>query len=528
MSSEPARESAAFARWSLLLFAGLLTLLNRWHEPWHDELQAWRLAIDSGSLADLVRNLRYEGHPVLPYLLFRLLGLVSRSWTAAVVAHAAIACGSAWLVLRHAPFTRLHRLMIVFGYYFLYEYAVIVRLYGLGMLLALAACAAWCAPRRRAVLTALLLILLANTSAVGLALAMAMAFGFTVDATEEWGACWWILPARLRPVVVVSIVTVLVALFSAWQIIPPSDAVYRGGGVMEADLSLSMLGRALSIPARALLPFAGRGTDGTTQWSTWAFDPSSRGQVVLVDLLSCLVVAACALVVSRRRSAVVLWLAGSGGFMLYFALFHPGAVRHHGYVMVLFLVAVWLASAGEKTQWRAPMDRLLDRVGDMRGASFTVLLLPLPCAALQLARADATQQFASASEIVMLLRREKLDTMPIVGASYPWSQPVAALLDRPIALPIEGRFGTWVDAGRARHDRPAAALIDSTVEHLFATQCRAVVLTDTGTPLSPWLTARSRRLSPVGVTPMSGRSVAVWIATAQRCHLQSGRAALRE
>ena len=521
--TRPVRESRdrdqSFALGALLVFACLLAVLTSRHEPWHDELQAWRLAIDSTGLADLLRNLRYEGHPVFPFLLFRTLGLASRSWTAAVVAHALIAGGSAWVVLRYAPFTRLHRLMVVFGYYFIYEYAVIVRPYGLGMLLALAACAAWCGPRRREMTAAILLILLANTSAVGLALAIALAFGFSVDAAEGWGGGWWTRPSHRRAVLAAWAIVALVTVTVVLQILPPTDAVYRGGGggAVPSQGSLWVFGRSLSLPARAMLPFAKTLSDGSTQWNTWLLSPTSRMEVVLTDLLAFAVVLAGALVVSRRRSALLLWVVGCFGFIAFFTLFHPGAARHHGYITVVFITAVWLAFSGAPTPWSASVARVLGRLEPLRIPAFTLLLLPMLGAALQLARADGAQQFANASEIVALLRRDHLLDLPIVGASYPWSQPVAALLDRPIALPIEGRSGTWVDAGRVRHDRPARALIDSTVEELSTVHCQVIVLTDSDTELSPWLRAQLRRVSAIGVTPMSGRAVAVWLATAPRC-----------
>ena len=510
-------QSDSFAPCAMLCFAALLALLLGRHEPWHDELQAWRLAMDSASLTDLIRNLRYEGHPVFPYLLLQMLARACRSWTAVVSVHALIACANAWIVLRYAPFTRLHRLLVVFGYFFIYEYAVIARPYGLGMLCAFAACAAWCAPRRREATAAILLIVLANTSAVGLALAIALAFGFTVDAMDDWGARWWEVRSRLRTVAIGWTVVALVSLAVSLQILPPTDAVYRGGGSDVSERGLWLIGRALSLPARAMLPFAGTLPDGTTQWNTWVFEPGSRAQVVLTDLLSCMTVLAGALVVSRRRSALLLWLMGCGGFIVFFTLFHPGAARHHGYIVVLFIAAAWLAFARTGTPWRLSVARTLDRLEPLRRPMFTLLLLPMLGAALQLGRADAGQQFASATQIVALLGNEGLIELPIIGASYPWSQPIAALLDRPISLPIEGRDGTWVNAGRVRRDRSASALIDSTVRDLSVVHCRVIVLTDSETPVSTWLGAQLHRVSAVGLIPMSGKAVDVWIATAPRC-----------
>lgn len=506
-----------FALGSLLVYACLVAILANRHEPWHDELQAWRLAIDSPSLAELVQNRRYEGHPVFPYLLFRALGLASRAWTAVVMANAVIACGSAWIVLRYTPFSRLQRLLIVCGYYFLFEYAVIVRPYGLGMLFALAACAAWCATVRRELIAVVLLILLANTSAVGLALALALGFSFTMDATEDWGQRWWTQPSRLRAVTVVLAIASLVTISVALQIMPPHDAVYQGGGLGPSQSTLSSVGRSLSLPARAVLPFAGTLADGSTQWNTWAFSPSSRTQVVLTALVALAVLLAGALVVSRRKSALWLWALGCTGFMVYFTVFHPGAVRHHGYIVITFIAAAWLAYTGPPTAWAPSVVRLLDRLEPLRMPTLTLLLLPMVGAVLQLGRADRVQQFASASEIVTRLRRDHLVDLPIVGASYPWSQPVAALLDRPIYLTAEGRFSTWVDAGRVRYDRPASAMLDSAVRELSSEHCQVLVLSDSDTLFSPWLRPQLRRVSPRGAVPMSGRAVDVWLATASRC-----------
>ena len=172
---------------------------------------------------------------------------------------------------------------------------------------------------------------------------------------------------------------------------------------------------------------------------------------------------------------------------------------------------------GSRLPCSASAAGVTERLESLRIPVFTLLLLPMLGAALQLARADLRQQFASASDIVTLLRRGQLLHLPIVGASYPWSQPVAALLDRPIAFPIEGRNGTWVDAGRVRRDRSASALLDSTVRELSAAHCRVVVLLDAGTQVSPSLRGQLRRVSAVGLTPMSGRAVEVWIASPPRC-----------
>ncbi len=57
--------SPASRRWLLLVFFSLGATLILTHALWQDEWQAWLLARDSRSLAELFHNLRYEGHPAL-------------------------------------------------------------------------------------------------------------------------------------------------------------------------------------------------------------------------------------------------------------------------------------------------------------------------------------------------------------------------------------------------------------------------------------------------------------------------------
>src|SRR5215210_4982329 len=213
----------------LVAYALLVSIVSAFHEPWKDETQAWRMAIDSHGLAELVSNARYEGHPLLFHVMLQAVGLVSRSWWAAVVMHIVVACVAAWLVLRYAPFTRLQKVLLVFGYWSAYEYSVVVRPYGLGMMLAFAACIAWLAPRRRVGWTIVCLLLLANTTAMGTLIAMALAATFAFD----WA---WPDDVARRPstrtVVIAGAAAAVVALVVVYlavaQIRPPADADYQG------------------------------------------------------------------------------------------------------------------------------------------------------------------------------------------------------------------------------------------------------------------------------------------------------------
>ena len=167
---------------------GLQLWLIITHIPWRDELQAYLLVRDSAGVGGLFANLHYEGHPSLWYLLLGVIEAVVRSPAALKVAQVAIALTTTVLVWRRAPFPGWVKLLILAGYYLLFEYGVIARSYGLGALL-LFAWLIW----RRTIWGWVILALMANV-AVHFALlsAFCVAAGLLVERRWSWaGAAIW-------------------------------------------------------------------------------------------------------------------------------------------------------------------------------------------------------------------------------------------------------------------------------------------------------------------------------------------------
>jgi len=158
------------------------------HVPWRDELQAYLLVRDSHGLAGLFANLHYEGHPSLWYLALGLAAAFVRSPAALKLIQVAVALSTTALVWRKAPFPPWLKLLILAGYYLLFEYGVIARSYGLGALLVFA----WL-PLRRTAWGWLILALMANV-AVHFALLSAALVGAGLLIEKRWswpGAALW-------------------------------------------------------------------------------------------------------------------------------------------------------------------------------------------------------------------------------------------------------------------------------------------------------------------------------------------------
>ena len=106
--------------WVLMLALGLWGTLN--HVMWRDELNGWLIARDSLTWGDFWQSIRYEGHPILWYLILLGLNHFTIDPIAMQLAHLAIALTAIAIFLRFGVFTRLQKLLFVLGYLPLYEY----------------------------------------------------------------------------------------------------------------------------------------------------------------------------------------------------------------------------------------------------------------------------------------------------------------------------------------------------------------------------------------------------------------------
>lgn len=122
--------------WLIWLFYVIfLCFVSYYHEPWHDEGQAWLIARDDSIWRLLTVTTHLEGHPPLWHLLLMPFakGGVPFEWG---IKSVNIACCSLamWLVILKSPMPWYLRFSIPFSYFFFYQYGVVNRVYSLLML----------------------------------------------------------------------------------------------------------------------------------------------------------------------------------------------------------------------------------------------------------------------------------------------------------------------------------------------------------------------------------------------------------
>ncbi len=152
---------------ALGVYAVLVALTVRHHEPWADEAHSWLLARDASLTWLWGHLLHYEGTPGLWQTLLHALIRLGLPYSAFGFVSGALGLVAAYLVLRYAPFPLFIRALLPFTYYLFYQYAVIARSYVLIAPLLFAIAALYPQATRRLAWMTVLLCLLAGVSVHG-------------------------------------------------------------------------------------------------------------------------------------------------------------------------------------------------------------------------------------------------------------------------------------------------------------------------------------------------------------------------
>jgi hypothetical protein len=387
--------------------AGLFGILH--HEMWRDELQAWLIARDTNLLVSR-HALGYDGHPILWYLVLYCVTRVTQNPLGMQLAHLAIATAAIFVFVFYSPLGRLQKALFSFGYFPLYEYAVISRNYSLGVLLVFCFCALLRRQQRSYIYLAVILALLANTSAYGLLMSGALAL-FLVLESGSWRN-------RVREIASATVIYLAGVFGSLWVMKGVSDS----GNVLAWRFwgRLIDVGIAVGIVWRGFFPIPGNLTyfwnkNFVTSWELGA-------------LLGILVLVATALVFRRSRPLLLAYLIGVGAIVAFTYVKFYGSIRHHGHVFILFIACYWL----------------LPRFKQVPRHLVTGLLVLHVALAVVALRADYAHPFSNSKRVVDYLRSQGLQDVYIVADRDTIVSPLTAYLDHGVYYPRGDREGTFI------------------------------------------------------------------------------------
>jgi hypothetical protein len=453
------------------------------HVIWRDEARALSIAIQGEDWIAMLRGLHGDGHPALWYLLLRAVhGITGRPEALPLLA-LAVAAAAAWLIVWRSPFPRPLIGLILASHFFIYDFSVMARNYGIGMLILFALAIAYPRCRGRGVVLGALLFLLANCNVIATILAAAFLLFWFVEILEETGPRW--SPAMANFALNAAIATAGAALCFATVYPTFNDAAVAAhpAGVTARDI----LG-AIANPAPAFDQLLGKKVPPAGLAVPWSPVLIALGGPLLIGATFGLI---------ESTGALLACLASLVGLSVFFLLIYPGDYRHEATWLTFVITMYWIcwkphrAVRGEaKPHTNGGSFTLVRRVGF---AFFLVLIgvqATLGLADLAFAAIVGTPESRSRDFADLVSRRPDLKDAILIGDPDYMLEPMHYYLPNPTYFVRERRYGEYVRFTRkARLELTLGDILD---------EARAI-RSSTGRPVAILLAWRLGEMDPARV-----------------------------
>ncbi|MDQ6815331.1 MAG: hypothetical protein M3040_16470 [Bacteroidota bacterium] len=324
-------------------FIGVFTIYH--HEMWRDESQAFLMVRDSKNLLELWQNVRYEGHPILwHFVLFFSYHLFPSIYTIQVV-HLFVGLLVIALIVFYAPFSFAEKTLLIFSYFFSYEYLVISRNYSIGIFFLFLSICVYNRQKssHRIIYTAVVLGLATNCNIYSFIIAVCL-FLYYLHQTYPFNKVASYKSIIFQGAVLIFLLFIAVALL---QLIAPADRTPTLE--IAATLNFKRMGKILKEISEVFF-YVPDPLKKENFWGSSVFEGKYFSSAVLNNLLFYLpqlltLIMIFFLVLMLKKSSLVLLMiatSSAGLVMFMYFIFDRGLLRHTGAFFVLLIVALWL------------------------------------------------------------------------------------------------------------------------------------------------------------------------------------------
>lgn len=317
----------------LLLWIVSVSIVSAQHVVWRDEVRTLSVAT-FGSFQTMLANTKYEGHPLLWYLIVRAAWLVYSGPIVLKIVSVAIGFGAVSLFLLRGPFPLWFRCLVIFGLPFC-EYSVVARDYGISMLLMFLFAELSTQDRPKPLLAGLMLFLLANTNAHSVMLAILLL------------GIWCVQLFSTRDGHVKHKSAAAGALLAAAGIVLSVATLARTGGSNQVAPRPALSGAVHALPAALLNPGASftelTAMNRVAPRTSGIFGWSSGTAKAFAAIVSTVIILLGIGGLARRPLLAAAALAAVWSLVAFFDFIYPGGYRHEGLFVAFILTLYWIA-----------------------------------------------------------------------------------------------------------------------------------------------------------------------------------------
>lgn len=404
------RQALSSPLWWMVFFAYLLVLgyTAAHHEPWGDELHSWNIAKGSAGFFDLIQNSRFEGHPPAWYTILWVISKFTHdfSWVQAI--HAFIGALTVFAIIFLSPLPRFARLLLPFGYFFLYEYAVLSRNYAIAILAAVCICIILRRSFRfKWPLYYFLLLVMSNAHLLALVLAGCLHLYCLLFTMEKKGS--------VKAAAVHVLAGALIFLPAVYFITPPSESQLNVHFWMDR-WKLNNIKTSGQAPLRSFLPLPAWWKYNI--WNTQFLLDAANKSIVLNFFVALVVVGMSLFIVRSNKKSLIIFVTNLLlSLFISIAVFPLTSTRYAGFLFIGFVVSWWLFC------YETPVSRI------NRWLVMALLFIQLIAGSIFVVQ-DIRYPFSNANKVTELMKQ--VPTGEKVVTDYWALNAVSAFADRPL------------------------------------------------------------------------------------------------
>ncbi|WP_323209698.1 hypothetical protein [Nodularia spumigena] len=429
---------------STLSFIGILN-----HSMWRDELNPWLIVRDSESFGDLIANIHYEGHPVLWYFCLAVLRQIAENPVIMQLFHLAIAISSVTIFCLYSPFNYQQKFLFSFGFFPFYEYLVISRNYAFSMLFLFAACTVYSSRKKTYVYLAILLGLLANSSAYALFISFSLLltllgeFCFDIEHRNQY-----FTHSKKFDLFLSLGIIIFALILSVYIITPPADSYLHGGlndgWVNQFDLRnlFRSLGRLFG-SYLLIIPTHKRWLD-----------------LIVCGLISLFIVALTVIKLSKKPFALFFYIIGNSIILAFTYLRFLGQPRHFGHFYLILIAGLWLGSYYAESTFltnKFSLKAKTIKLGEKwQYIAFMLILYVQFLGGIGSFTKDLIIPYSASRETANYMQKNQLDNEFIVASRDANMAAISGYLGRKLYYPERQEMGSFTlfKAGRKDVEQP--------------------------------------------------------------------------
>lgn len=406
------------------------------HEFWRDETQPWLIARDSPSIWSLFKNLKYEGHPALWYLVMMLGSKITHSPEIIKLLHLLTAAGAVFIFAQYAPFPKFIKILFTFGYFPFYEYAIISRNYAIGLFFLFLFCALFKERLKNFLWPALALFFLANTRVLFLIITLAISAVLLAEFIFNHRD---LAPSQKKKFYLGLLVIFLGVVISVIQIFPPKDSWAIN---LTQNINWQNIYQRLNLISIVFLPLP---KSILNFWNTSFINYLPQPLAYIIEYgISIFIIIWIYLILVSRPLVFFFYLGSWLGILSLLSIRYHGNLRQPGIFFIVFICALWLAEHYQEIKINKFLAGLSVFFRKHLLFLLTIILLFQLAGGILAAYADYLFPFSNAQAASLFLKEEFKDKKFILVSEEKFSpQTIISYLNSKVYFPGRREFGSF-------------------------------------------------------------------------------------